>query len=157
MEICEWLLPLIGVLIAAGAAIAAWRSARAAEKAVSAQILMQIMDAYSSPEMLSGMIRLNEFKGTYKENFAGIFAKTRVSNYNEIKIVDEDRRRFSHHFSKIWRLFESGLVNEKVIKQVATRGQVDFLLEIIEPLEKAINSEYNRVHFDFFRNLYSRA
>ncbi len=58
MEESMWLISLIGssgtVLAAVGAvlaAVAAWRSAKETQKTVLAQILMQIMDAYSSKKI----------------------------------------------------------------------------------------------------------
>ncbi len=57
-----WLISLIGSLGAVGAAFAAWRSAKETQKTVLAQILMQITDAYSSPEMLSGMLNLRNWQ-----------------------------------------------------------------------------------------------
>jgi len=85
MEEWTWSILLIGVLVAAIAAIAAWRSAKATENTGLAQTLMQITDAYSSPEMLSGMLRLYSFKERFQENFGGVFAQLRENNYKDIK------------------------------------------------------------------------
>ena len=156
MEEWTWSILLIGVLVAAIAAIAAWRSAKATENTGLAQTLMQITDAYSSPEMLSGMLRLYSFKERFQENFGGVFAQLRENNYKDIKEIDEARRRYSHHFYKIWLLFDCGLVNKKFVKKVATHGQVDFLLKTIEPLEGAINPDYDHPTFDFFRDIYPK-
>ena len=129
MEEWEWLILLIGVFAAAGAAIAAWRSAKAAEKTNLAQILMQLTDAYGSPDMLSGMLRLRDWQSKYRQDFAEKFAEMRndPDKYAKIRQEDEDRRRYSHHFYKIWLLRDRGLVNEDFVRKVATRGQVDFL------------------------------
>jgi len=154
----EWQLPilLLGLIIAACAAIAAWRSARATEKTGLAQILMKITDAYSSPEMLSGMLNLRKWQKEHPGDFAAKFAEMRndKDEYAKIKNLDEDRRRYSHHFYKIWLLSDRGLVNKSFVKKVATREQVDFLLEVIEPLELEINPKYDHSTFDFFRNIY---
>jgi len=145
---------LIIALAAATAVLFAWKSTKETRKASLAQILMQITDAYSSPEMLAGMLRLHSFKERFQENFGGVFAQLRENNYKDIKEIDEARRRYSHHFYKIWLLFDRGLVNKKFVKKVATHGQVDFLLETIEPLEKAIDPDYDHSTFDFFREIY---
>ena len=158
MEEWTWLILVIGLLIAAVAAGAAWRSAKTTEKTGLAQILMQITDAYSSPEMLSGMKRLRDWKNKHRKDFAKKFADMRndPDEYPKIKDEDEARRRYSHHFYKIWLLSDRGLVNKSFVKKVAPRGQVDFLLEIIEPLEEAIDPKYDHPTFDFFRDIYPR-
>jgi hypothetical protein len=156
MEEWEWPILLIGLIIAACAAIAAWRSARATEKTGLAQILMQITDAYSSPEMLSGMLNLLKWQNEHQKDFAAKFAEVRrdKGEYAKIKNLDEDRRRYSHHFHKIRLLSNRGLVNKSFVKKVASREQVDFLLEVIEPMERAMNPKYDHSTFDFFRNIY---
>jgi len=156
MEDWGFLILIIGLIIAACAAIAAWRSARATEKTGLAQILMKITDAYSSPEMLSGMLNLRKWQKEHPDDYDTKFAKMRndKDEYPKIRIFDEDRRRYSHHFYKIWLLSDRGLVNESFVKKVATREQVDFLLEVIEPLERATNPKYDHSPFDFFRNIY---
>jgi len=136
MEDWEWVILLIGVFVAAIAAIAAWKSAKAAENTGLAQILMQLTDAYSSNEMLSGMVNLRTWKQKHPTDFAEKFAemKKNTDEYTKIEQLDKDRRRYSHHFHKIWLLSNCKLVNKDFMKKVAPRGQVDFLLEIIEPL-----------------------
>jgi len=158
MKEWEWLILLIGVFVAACAAIAAWRSTKATERTGLAQILMQITDAYSSPEMLSGMVNLRSWKEKHPTDFADKFAEMRNDRdeYAKIEQIDKDRRRYSHHFYKIWLLSDRGLVNKGFVKKVAPRDQVDFLLEIIEPLEKAMNPKYDPLTFVFFRSIYHK-
>ena len=158
MEDWVWLILLIGVFVAAIAAIAAWRSAKATKKTGLAQILMQITDAYGSDEMLSGMQKLRNWQRKHPTDFAEKLGEMRndLGEYAKIEEEDKARRRFSHHFYKIWLLFDRGLVNKSFVKKVAPRGQVDFLLEIVEPLEKAINPNYGHSTFDIFRALYSK-
>ena len=158
MEVWMWLIPLIGSLGAAGAAIAAWQSAKATKNTVLAQILMQITDAYSSPEMLSRMLNLRNWQEKHQTDFAKKFAEMRNDRdeYAKIEQIDKDRRRYSHHFNKIRLLLDSGLVNESFVKKIAPPEQVDFLLEVIEPLEKALNLNYHHSTFDTFRRIYHK-
>lgn len=115
---------------------------------------MQITDAYSSPEMLSGMLNLRNWQQQHREDFANKFCEMRRSDYSKIEQMDKDRRRFFHHFRKIKLLLDSGVVNENFVKKVVSPGQVDFLLEIIEPLEKALDPNYDYSTFDTFRRIY---
>jgi len=158
MEIWMWLIPLVGSLGAIGAAVAAFLSAKATKKTSLAQTLMQITDAYSSDEMLEGMLRLRSWQNTHPKDWAEKFAEVRNNRdeYPKIEQEDKARRRYSHHFYKIWLLLDRGLVNKSFVKKVAPRGQVDFLLDIIEPLERAIDPNYDHSTFDFFRELYHK-
>jgi len=156
MEEWMWLISLIGSLGAVGAALAAWRSAKETQKTVLAQILMQITDAYSSPEMLPGMLRLRNWQQQHGSDFAKKFGEMRRSDYSEIEQIDKDRRRYSHHFHKIRLLLDAGVVNESFVKKVVSHDQVDFLLEVIEPLEEALNPNYNHSTFDAFRRMYHK-
>lgn len=156
MEEWIWLISLIGSLGAVGAALAAWRSAKETQKTALAQIIMQITDAYSSPEMLSGMLNLRSWQQQHGLEFAKKFGETRHTDYSKIEQIDKDRRRYSHHFHKIWLLLDSGVVSESFVKKVVSAEQVDFLLEVIEPLEEALNPNYNHSTFDTFRRIYHK-
>lgn len=156
MEECMWLISLIGSSGAVGAALAAWRSAKETQKTVLAQILIQITDTYSSPEMLSGMLNLRKWQQQYGSNFAEEFGEMRRSDYSKIEQIDKDRRRYSHHFHKIRLLLDSGVVSKSFVKKIVSFGQVDFLLEVIEPLEGALNPNYDHSTFDTFRRIYHK-
>lgn len=151
-----WLIALIGSLGAVSAALAAWHSAKETQKTVLAQILMQITDAYSSPEMLSGMLNLSNWKQQYGPDFAKKFGELRRNDYSKVEQIDKDRRRYSHHFHKIRLLLDSGVVSENFVKKIVSLGQVDFLLDVIEPLEKALNPNYNHSTFVTFRRIYNK-
>jgi len=158
MQNWVWVIQLISAIGVGAAAFFAWRSSKATENTGLAQILMQITDAYSSPEMLSGMLNLRSWQKKHQTGFAKIFAEMRNDRdeYAKIEQIEKDRRRYSHHFYKIWLLSDRGLVNKNFVKKVAPRGQVDFLLEIIEPLEEAINPNYDHSTFDYFRGIYHK-
>ncbi len=80
----------------------------------------------------------------------------RWTDYSKIEQIDKDRRRYSHHFHKIRLLLDSGVVSESFVKKVVSSGQVNFLLEVIEPLEEALNPNYNHSTFDTFRRIYQK-
>jgi len=166
MEGWTWLVALIGSLGAVGAALAAWRSAKAAQQSAEetrktglAEIIIQITDTYSSPEMLSGMIDLRSWKDRHQTDFAKKFAEMRNDRdeYAKIEQLDKDRRRYSHHFHQIRIMLDSGVVNESFVKQLVSPEQVDFLLEVVQPLEEAINPNYDHSTFDTFRRIYHKA
>jgi hypothetical protein len=147
-------LTALGALMSAGGA---FLSARATKKTSLGQILMEIADAYASPEMLEGMLTLRQFKDISDrsgDDFAQEFVSLRTINYQLIEEVDQGRRRYSHHFHKIRQLLDSKLVKKNFVRKVVTQEQVNFLVEVIEPLERAINPQYDHRTFDIFRNLY---
>lgn len=150
-----WLISMTGALGAIGAAFAAWKSAKETRKTSLAQIVMQITDAYSSPEMLEGMVNLR-WQQQNVADFAKKFGETKNTDYSKVALIDKARRMYAHYFHKIKLLLDTGLINERFVKKVVTSGQVDFLLEMIEPLEEAMNSNYDRSMFDTFRKLYGK-
>lgn len=151
---------LISLIILTLAAIFAWMSARATKKTSLAQIITQIMDAYSSNEIFSALLKLTQFKEKHASDFEKIFEEMLRSKPSDPKTVryDEYRRRISHHFNKIWFLFHIKLLRKKYVVKLVARAQADFYLDTIEPLEKAkakVLKEYyyNPRPFDTFRRL----
>ena len=147
----------VAAIMAALATIAAWRSVKATEKSSSAQVIIQLTDSYASEEMLSGMMTLQTFKNRHKTDFARAFDDKRRTSYPDVKEEDEARRRYSHHFHKIYLLYATGLVDKTFVSRIVPKNQVEFLLEVIEPLEDAIGPDYDRTSFDFFHGLYPAA
>ncbi len=155
-----WLISLISIIVSAlgvlGAAIGALWSARTTYKNVLAQIIIQITNTYSSNEMLSGMLKLREFQQKHGPGFAKIFKEIMDRDYAKIKHINEIRRKYSHYFRQIWLMIDTKTVKIRFIKKLIPSSQVDFLLEIIEPLEKKLGSNYNRLMFDTFRKIYCK-
>jgi inorganic triphosphatase YgiF len=164
MHIVNWLethLDTVMVIISFLTAIAAWLSARAAkraatetQKATQASLTASLLDSYSSPEMLDGMLRLNDFKTRHGDNFADEFRRLRRDDYDFIRDVDHARRRVSHFFSKIHTLKKLEYLNDNAVKEVATKGQVEFFRHVVEPLEAALNVDYDRSAFESLGRLY---
>ena len=141
------------------AAIGAWKSAKETKKTSLGQILMQIMDAYSSDEMLEGIRSLSLYKERWErdgKDFAKIFAEQRIRHYHMVEETDKHRRKYSYHFHKISRLLDFGIVDENFVKNLLTYEDVEPLFQIIEPMLKAMNPNYDRRTFETFRNLYDK-
>lgn len=140
--------PLIGSLGAVGAAIAAfWAfwATRQTRKASLAQIVADMRNIYSSPEMLRSMMCLLKFKKEWKKRYGDDWAKqfgeVRKSNYLRVAPIDEDRRRFSHHFGTIQVLWELKLIDKEVESKLRSEGQKKFYSGVIKPLEDVIEEE----------------
>ena len=151
----------IGAIIAAiGAVIAAfgaWRSASETRKAAQAQIVIKITSTYSSTEMFESVKRLHNFKRKWEPEFGEVF-KQLLQNKNVdpdyITQVDTDRRRVSHFFYQVKVLLDCCVVDENFVKKLIKPDQVETLLDVVEPLEKAKNTDYDYSTFDTFRKIY---
>ncbi len=62
----------------------------------------------------------------------------------------------SHYFHQIKALLDCGVVDENFVKKLVKSDQVDTLLDIVEPLEKAKSEDYDHSTFDLFRKLYHK-
>ena len=149
-----WLILLIGSIGAVVAAIialfTAWAAKKTAEetkKSVLAGLLMQIMDDYTSKNMVRIRKQLSNFKETYKNNFVDAFLKNK-SGYIW------DLRKYYHHFYKIHLLLDAGVVDESFVRKIAPYDGVKILLEIVEPLGKAGKEDYDKSVFETFRKMY---
>ncbi len=143
------------------AGIAAWfsaaaarRAAAATERATQVQTLSALLDAYASPEMLAAMMTLMSWFSENRERSADEFRRLRQDDYSAIKDVDLARRRVSHFFQKVYTLHAAGFLDEASVRIAATRGQVEFFRQRIEPLEAAISANYDRSSFDCLGALY---
>lgn len=153
---------LIMIIIVFFTAIAAFWSASSAKKAASetrkatqASLIADISNYYSSSEMLDAMHLLDGFKSHHRENYADEFRNLRKRDYDSIRTIDHARRRVSHHFAKIHVLRELDLLDDNVVKKIATKGQVEYLRTVVEPLEAALNADYDRSAFESLGNLYN--
>ncbi len=151
-----WIISIIGATGAVCAAIAAWRSAKATRKTVLAQIVMQITSAYSAPDMGESVKRLHDWRNKHPQDFAQLFEKGMREPNNITDQLNEDRRRVSHYFHQIKSLLDCGVVDEDFVKKLVQPDQVDTLLDVVEPLEKAKDPNYDHSTFDSFRKIYRK-
>ena len=106
------------------------------------------------------MNRLREFKEKHGKDFASKFISLKESDKAQYDTLNEDRRRFSHYFHTIDVMLDTGVMDEKFLQKLVRPGdkdQVDFLLEVIGPLEKEINSRYNTNMFVRLQEIYHKS
>ena len=70
--------------------------------------------------------------------------------------LDRDRMRCSHYYDRVWKLLDTGALKGKQVKKIVKTDQIKFFIEDIEPLEEALNKNYDRDAFDGFRKLYKK-
>lgn len=114
---------------------------------------MQIMATYSSPEMFDAMKNLR-WHQEHTPDFATRFGSGKDLNSATIGKVDLDRRLVAHYFHRLRLLLDTKLVDEKFITKVVTRDQLEFLLEIVEPLDRARHPDYDTSTYDTFRRMF---
>ena len=161
----DWVLviQLLSAVGVAAAALFAWRSSKAAGKSVEAtenmvkaQIVVQITSTYSSSDMDESIKRLHNWRGKHPQDFAQLFEKGLREPNSITEQLDEDRRRFSHYFHQIRAMLDCEVVDESFVRKLVKPDQVDTLLDVVEPLEKAKNPNYDHSTFDLFRSMYRK-
>ncbi len=124
-------------------------------KANEAELAVMLTDIYSSPEMLRGMRLLRHWQRDKGEGFAGVFALWRETQYHLVEAEDHARRLYSHYFYRIRLLLELGVLNVGYIRTVVQLEQVEFYFDVIVPMEKAMNPNYDRRTADTFGEIYT--
>jgi len=145
---------LASILIATIAAGAACWSAHLTRKATEGQFLKALFDDYAREDILDGMLNLHRWKAEHGNEFSEEFRKRRQKDYESVRVQDEARRRLSHHFQKIYALKNVGVIRDRVVMALATKVQVRFYREVIEPLEEALNPSYDTDSFEYLGGLY---
>ncbi len=164
MQDWVWVIQLLSAVGVATAAVFAWRSSKAAgksaeatEKTVLAQIVIQITDTYSSPDMDEAIKYLHNWKDGHGTEFAKIFSnRLAEGGHSDAEQLDKHRRRYSHHFHQIKTMLDCEVVNEDFVGKLVKPSQVDTLLDVVEPLEKAKGLDYDHSTFDLFRRIYRK-
>jgi hypothetical protein len=146
----------LGALGAVVAAIGSCKSATETRKTALAQIVIQITSTYSSSDMGESVKNLHNWKKKHPEDFAQLFNKGLAEPNNITKQLDEDRRRVSHHFHQIEAMLDCGVIDEDFVRKLVKPDQVNTLLDIVEPLEKVKNPDYDHSTFDSFRRIYPK-
>ena len=156
MEVVELIASVIASVGVIAAAIAAFLAARAAKvsaeetkKNVLAQVIMQVMDAYSSPEMYEAMTRLGKFKedcGTDKKDFGEEYKKLRSADAHGFEVISQFRRRCSHFFNKIYVMLMQEVTEEEFVRDVVSHDAATFLFDVVKPLEIAHASIRGKKH-----------
>jgi hypothetical protein len=123
-------------------------SAKETEKIVMAQIINQIRDSFSSPEMSIAMNSLKDLKSDNGVHYP--------SNITLANMIDEHRRIYSHLFHKLKILLDSNCISEDFINKIIYQDEVYLLLNIVEPLEQEKNPDYNKSTFETFRKIFER-
>ncbi len=137
---------LASVVIAAAAAWAAFRSARASEsaavearKASQAEVVRRLLDDYSSASMLTAIAGVRRWGG----------GRIPIDS-----AVDRQRRLISHYFQKVTKLGRAGLLDEDLVRTVLSKEQASLFCRVVERMEAKVSPAYDRSPFDWLAGLY---
>ena len=134
---------VLGVIIAAIAAGAAWKAAKESQKTSLAHFILEDRGTYGSPEMLEAMMELIHWwheDGNTAQEFGRLKNSRNRKEYEKVKDVDEARRRFSYYFTLTKVLLEHDLIDEELAEELRPEGLDKFHLEFVEPLRKEIKT-----------------
>ena len=116
----------------------------ATKDTIHGQILLQLSRDYASDDMLEAIRHLREWKNRHEKDFVKKFIEELDKDFNWK--YDKYRRRVSHHFYQIYLLWESRVIKDDFITILVKQGKIDFLLDVIKPLDLAIaeNLKFNK-------------
>lgn len=160
------------------AAFYAWRSARGTREATQSQLYIRLMEEYGSEEMSDALRGLREFKedSIHAQHILllrDILArdpklqkeaiKSEYDNSSkQLKIIlgtgnyDANRRIVKRYFLKVLGLYENGFLTEKRIKELGKVAGIDLFYDVIEPLEFALDKDFNISNFNTLKNICGR-
>lgn len=144
---------LLATLAACAAAVFAFRATYIAERTAKTNLALEIRNTYSSQEMYDSMTAIKGFFETYRDDPIAFFLNRKRFCTDEFKGINGHRRRFVHLYHNIRILNKAGLLDEDIIKKIVMPEEVQFLIQYVEPLDKAL-PDSSSVTFDFFRDLF---
>jgi len=135
--------------VACISAIFSWRSSQVAANTAQATLYLKFQEQYASDEMRQDLRNLTSWRELHRGEFVSTWVKLYQQNDNKALAVDRSRRRVSHFFGAIADLYNERLLSEDLTGRLATRFQgIELWFEVVEPLEKALNPDYDKSQFD---------
>ena len=149
---------------AAAAAVGAFLSARAVRLTSRGQLFSQLLAQYSSDEMNLALMKMGLFDSLRRKDKEEFFAKvkTTVSNRMDeksVKAIDPEgvnacRRRVSHYFQTILRLYENKqIIDKDFLQHICSFSGFELLYSVVEHFEKEIGKEKGGYNRDMFTRL----
>jgi hypothetical protein len=124
-------------------------TAQVTANASQAALYLRFQQQYAGDEMWRDLRNLRSWKEMpHGEDFASKWARLYRENDDKALAVDRSRRRVSHFFDAIAVLYEKHLVSEDIAKLLTRFQGIDLFFEVVEPLEKALNEDYDKSSFD---------
>jgi hypothetical protein len=143
----------IAAVSAAVSAFLALQAIRIAARSAQTQLYMKFREKYEADRMRDDLRNLRAWREKYEANFAEEWGRRFYAREDEAMIVDSARRRVKFFFVAVSDLYAYGLLSRRFALNLLDFQGIDLLYEIVEPLEKVLNPDYNRAKFDTLRKL----
>lgn len=124
-------------------------------KVIVTQMILQVTDEIRSHEWGDAHNQLRKYHRSNVESMRRAFQEGRETEHSLGSRHEKNRRTFLEPCYKVHNLKKAGFVTDDAARIVLSPDIVLTLLEIIEPLEGIIRSNYDRSMFDWARELYS--
>jgi hypothetical protein len=143
-------------LFTAIAAGASWSTVRRMREAMEASALVELAQAFGSFEMTKAHDILSPWRGKVGGGLPIDFVLTRKVGTEGTERINEARRKVAHHYQLIFNLvrIRRSKISDEFVKALVSRDQALFYREVIEPMECAVNADYDRESFEYFGRLH---
>lgn len=138
------------MLFAAAAAIGAWAAAWATKRAAEAQILLDLLNDYATPEMAEALRTLRSWQEQHGDEFADNWELGMATSDANADAVDHARRRVSAYFQNVDELWQNRLISRNTARAAVDKAGLPVLINVCGPLERRLNP---RVNLGFMRRL----
>lgn len=121
-------------------------------------ILNSFLEEYYSEVMSVSMRSLRSFKDENGDEYANIYAQLKSSNSSDpnFLILDNNRRYLKGFFKRLVKLSESNCLDLALSKTFFELDGVNHFIEIVEPIENAINANNSKELFESLKNITSK-
>ncbi len=148
--------PILTLIITVVTIIFAWRAIVQNRRVRSYGLVVDISKEYASLEMLEAILLLRSWEREHESSersFADVFAEIRSTDYEQVKAVDMARRTISHFYYRLYLLYKNKVIKPREISRIMPAGKIAVMLELIQPLEKAMDVNYDEELYAFFEKL----
>jgi hypothetical protein len=159
---------IVTAVILAVTARLIYKSVKATERTMQAQLYIRLWEYYASKEMFESLrlLRIVEDSKPFKE-WKGADPYTLVSDIAEVQLsrikssIEEAEKDYRHYqrfvkyyFLRIYHLDEQSFLPEHLVKDLLSVDGIKIFFEVVKPLEYLENEKFNSSNFDA---LYKRA
>jgi hypothetical protein len=143
----------IAACSAAMSAFLNWRSTRISTRIAQTQLYLKFRDQYSDKVMNDDLRNLRSWKELHGNKFSAKWKEKFIERDSDAIVVDAARRRVKNFFQAIAEIYQDGLISKSLAIRLLEFQGIDILYEIVEPLEEALNRDYNKSKFDLLKAL----
>ncbi len=153
----EKVMLVLSAIGALGAALASAYSARQTRLAAEGQLFSNLYAEYCRQDMLDALRLLRDWKSSNPGEFEHIWKKKLDSSDAAAYEVDKARRYVKGYFMRAVRIYQAGYASKRFVREVCSVDGINILYDIVEPIEYALNPDYDKSKFELIREICGRA